>query len=440
MILSKIKNGCKIGFFGVGRSNASLLRTLPLNRCRITIRSDEPVDLREIPKGLRIERLFFGKSAYDEIDEDIIFFSPSIKRERQELMKAKGRGVIFTSDAELFFEENPSRIIAVTGSDGKSTTATLTHLLLRAAGHDSTLIGNIGIPFSQKLGNVSDFFVSELSSFMLEYCSPRSERACITNITPNHLNWHESFEKYRKTKLSIAKNTEKLTISDKNTDIGGAYGIISAELDYRELRDLYKAELYITAEKGAILKNNEKILEIAQIRRSDLHDIKNLMMAISLTDGLVGIEQIAQVSRNFSGLPHRCELFLRKDRVDYIDSSIDTTPARTVETLSSLKREVVIILGGGSKGADYSILAPTLEKYAKKIILCGENAEEIYFSIGAPRKGEIISSFEDAVRLGAEYSREVGTLLLSPASTSFDKFKSYAERGEKFKEIILNIK
>lgn len=432
-----IKKGCRVGFFGLGRSNSALLGCLPLDNCAVTLRSDGVINRECIPSEIRIERIFEGKEACRQIDEDIIVFSPSVRRDRAEFCEAMAKGVLFTSDAELFFEGNDTPIFAVTGSDGKSTTATLTHLLLTQAGYNAPLIGNIGEPFMKYRGRKSDFYVCELSSFMLQYMTPKTMAACITNITPNHLDWHKSLEEYKETKLSVGKKTDRLIIADDLVDIKGAYGIISADNGLGELKEMYKAKLYMTVEKGEIRKNGSPLVEIAKIPRNERHNLKNLMMAIALTDGLVKDDDIVMVAENFQGLRHRCESVLRESGVDYIDSSIDSTPARTCETLRSLDRQVIIILGGRGKGLDYSELIPEVRKYVKKAIITGENRKEIYEAIGRVTDSEITEDFEEAVLQGKSYAEEVGTLLLSPASTSFDRFKNYAERGDRFKEILL---
>ncbi len=439
MLRSMIQSGCSVGFFGIGSSNVALMRCLPLEKCRITLRSDSRIDRSALPRGLLIDRIFEGEAAYENIDEDVIFFSPSVRREREELKHASKRGVVFSSDCELFFEENRHPVFAVSGSDGKSTTAALTHLLLRAGKNSSELMGNIGEPMINGLNGGADMYVCELSSFMLSYCQPRVKRACITNITPNHLDWHADFEEYRKSKLSLIKNAEKYIISEENANIGGAYGIISDSTAFKELRRKYKAEVYMTLEGGYILRNGERLLAISDVKRREPHNIKNLMMAIAMTDGYAGKEEILKAAQSFGGLSHRCETVLRRGGIDFIDSSIDSTPARTAETLRSLDRQVVIILGGRGKGLDYATLVPTLKKYAKFALIVGENAEEIYETIGNTLPVEVFSDFEAAVRRGATLAREVGTLLLSPASTSYDRFKNYARRGEKFKEILLKM-
>lgn len=439
VIISMLKKGCRVGFFGIGKSNISLLSHLPLENCRISIRSDREIELGNIPAGVKVDRILCGGDACRDLDEDIIFFSPSVKRDRTELVKAKERGVIFSSDAELFFDENQAPVYAVTGSDGKSTTATLAHLLLKAEGVRCGLIGNVGEPMAKHLHSGEDCFVCELSSFMLEYASPRAKAACITNITPNHLDWHGSFENYKKIKLSVAKKAERVIIFDEISEISTPYGIVSTSRDYRALSAVYPAEIYITQECGFICKNGHRLIKASDIRRREEHNIKNLMMAIGLTDGVVGKDAIFKVASEFSGLRHRCELFFSQNGVNYIDSSIDSTPARTAQTLRSLDRPVIIILGGRGKGLDYAELIPALQRYAERAIIVGENAEEIYGVIRNFVKAEIISRFDMAVVRGNELAKNVGTLLLSPASTSYDLFRNFEERGDRFREILLQI-
>lgn len=437
MLLSKIKEGCAVGFFGLGRSNVSLISCLPLDKCRITLRSDRRIDENDLPTGVRIGRILCGEDAARDIDEDVLFFSPSVRRDRAEFAEAKARGVIFSSDAELFFEEVKEPVYAITGSDGKSTTTTLTHLLLKAEGKRSRPVGNIGEPMVKNLSSNAECFVSELSSFMLEYLTPKAKAACITNITQNHLDWHRSFENYRKAKLNVAKMAERMVVFDDLSDIVKAQSIVSTRQSYKDLRRICAAKTYITVEGGYVCRNGERLLKVKNIRRREEHNIKNLMLAIAMTDGEVGLEAIDRVAGEFSGLPHRCELFFSRGGVDFIDSSIDSTPARTVQTLRSLDRPVIIILGGRGKGLEYNELIPALKKYARGAVIVGENAREIYGIVENCVRAEIVSSFDEAIIRGAELARSVGTLLLSPASTSYDFFRNFEERGDRFREIIL---
>lgn len=439
MIRSMLSRGCRVSFFGVGRSNLSLMRHLPLSNCKVTVRSDTKIIPSALPDFIRFDRIYEGGACCYGIDEEIIFFSPSVRRDRPELIRARDAGVIFTSDLELFLEENKKPIFAVTGSDGKSTTASMMHSLLTTGGTTAALVGNIGEPMAEYLGADVDLYVMELSSFMLSYATVKARRGCITNITPNHLDWHRDFSEYKKTKITLVKSSDEFVISENNSDISGAYAIVGDKSGYKELVESYKAELYITKEDGYILKNGERILTLDDVLLKERHNIKNLMSSIAMTDGYVGNDEIRAVARSFCGLGHRCQRIFSAMGVDYYDSSIDSTPARTAQTLSSLNRDSVIILGGRGKGVGYDGLKSVIRKYARHAIIVGENSGEIYEAIKGCTKCEVHKSFENAVTRGASLARDVGTLLLSPASTSYDMFKNYAEKGDKFKEIILKI-
>lgn len=421
----------RIGFFGLGKSNLSLMTLERFKGCRLTIRSDVKINRNALPSGLNIEKICEGPASTESIDEEILFFSPSVRRERVEFTEASKRGVVFSSDAELFFRENNQPVFAVTGSDGKSTTATLTHLLFSEGGCKSRLIGNIGEGMCKNLG-FSGFYVCELSSFMLTYLTPKVKRAAITGITPNHLDWHKDFDEYKMAKLSLLQGTEESVLTD---EFRCGYIIVSAEKSLNELKTTHRAQHFITLEGGFILRDGRKILPISEIVRREKYNLINLMLAIGMTDGYVDEESIRRVAGNFTGLAHRCELVLYENGVDYYNSSIDSSPSRTISTVKALDRRLVIILGGKSKGLDYSELLPCLKKYAEHIILTGENSGEIYSAI-RELNPIIVQDFSEAVLLGKEIAQGVGTLLLSPASTSYDKFENYEERGRFFKEIL----
>ena len=436
MILSLLRKGCRVGFIGLGKSNIALLSRLPLKNCEVTLRSNGSINREIIPKGLRVANIFEGADSLRQIDEDILFLSPSVRRDRPELKEAAARGVILTSDFEMFFKENRVPVLAVTGSDGKSTTATLIHLMLLEGGYRSALIGNIGEPMWSHIDDEVDFFVCELSSFMLSCLTPIVMAACITNITPNHLDWHRNFEEYKKTKISLLNCSEKRVVTE---DFRLGDCIISDRLSYDELLDGRSAGVYFTIEEGFICRNKQRILALSVVKRGEPHNIRNLMMAMAMTDGLIDRDAVRRVAIGFEGLCHRSECFLIQENIEYIDSSIDSTPARTAQTLRSLNKRVVLILGGRGKGLDYGELLPEIRQYAEAVMICGENAKEIYDSIAEHTNAEIKDSLESAVIRGRKILKDGGTLLLSPASTSYDRYKNYAERGDDFKRICRKI-
>ena len=427
MIRSMIERGCRVGFFGLGRSNLSLIKSLPLKNCSVTLRSDGSIDPSILPGA----RIMSGKRATEDISEDILFLSPSVRRERFQGYP----GVILSSDYELFLEENKASLFAITGSDGKSSTARLLRLLLTEAGHRATEIGNMGVPMYESIGS-ADIFVAELSSFMLSAALPKAKVSALTSLSPNHLDWHGDYENYKKTKIDLLKASEKYVISDENSDVKGAYGIVSMKSSFSNLMRSYPAELYLTAEDGYILKNGERLIPLAEIKRREEHNLKNLMLATAMADGYWDRDVILRVARTFEGLSHRCEHFLSARGVDYFDSSIDTSPTRTATTLRSLNRPAVVILGGRSKGLDYSLMLRELRDYGAAAVLVGENKYDILSVIGGALPCYIAEDFAHATDLGIKLARDVGALLLSPASASYDMFADYKSRGETFKKLV----
>jgi UDP-N-acetylmuramoylalanine--D-glutamate ligase len=331
----------------------------------------------------------------------------------------------------------------VTGSDGKSTTATLASMLLGQK-YKTELVGNIGQPMLSSLNSEAEYFVCELSSFMLTYSAPKSMRGAVTNITPNHLDWHKSFEEYKNVKLSLLRNAEEAVISFDD-DILREYaastevfGVCAMNTPYSDLKRLVGAKVYVTFEKNCVFINGEPIINRDEICRREAHDVKNLMTAIAMTYGVVSALDIRSVTKNFKGLPHRCELIASICGVDYYNSSIDSTPSRSVQTLISLDRKCVIILGGRGKVTSYKELYPALCKYAACAVITGENADDIYGDIKGACRTVMVDNFDDAVEFAMELGRSVGCVLLSPASTSYDAFENFEARGERFNFLIKN--
>ncbi|MBR3805721.1 MAG: UDP-N-acetylmuramoyl-L-alanine--D-glutamate ligase [Clostridia bacterium] len=436
------KNTECVGFLGLGKSNLAILSLLP-KEIRVILRSESPIRRENIPRGIKPYKIFDGSSAFENPEEDILFLSPSVRRERNELSKIWESGVAPSSDFELFLKINEKPLFSVTGSDGKSTTATLSAALLSTSRSKVSAIGNVGTPFVKSLqGRRGKYVVAELSSFSLRYAAPKSKRAVVTNITPNHLNWHSSYEEYIESKLSLLDHAEEKVISLDDRRLF-EYGIgkevfaaTSAERSYKEIKEQINASVFYTSELGFIKRNGEELFPVSMLKRREFHNIKNLLSALALTDGYVSFEWQKKTAFEFGGLPHRLEEFATHKGVRYINSSIDTSPARCAESLSSLDRSVIVILGGKSKGCGYETLREPLSKHARLAVITGENRKEIYEDIRGSTETVIADDFEDAVLYAASVAKEEDTVLLCPASTSYDCFSSFEERGNKFKVII----
>lgn len=442
-VLSKIKNKQfkKIGFLGLGKSNLSLMRLLPLGNTEIILRSETEFDSASIPQGLNISEVRVGNNALSGITEELMICSPSVRRDRAELLSAKERGICFSSDAELFFENCDKEVFAVTGSDGKSTTTTLLAKILSRR-HKTAPVGNIGSPMLESLCGESEMFCAELSSFMLSYLNAHVRRAAITNITPNHLNWHKDLSEYIEAKLSLIKSSDESVLSADDAALEeclstrGAFAVTSMRSSFDELKKRYKCHLYFTFNGDYILRNGELLVATSDIKKKEKHNIQNLMCAAALADGYCDSEDIRSVARTFEGLSHRAEFFLSHGGIDFINSSIDTTPSRTKSTLESLGRQVVLILCGRGKGASYEPLSVPLARYASHVVITGEDAEKMLGALAPYADCRYADGFDSAVELAIKLSSRGEAVLLSPAATSFDEFSSFEERGARFKSTV----
>lgn len=438
----------RIGLFGLGKSNLGVLDYLKKHypRIEVTLRSEKRIE--NIP--FSPSKIYFEADAAKEIDEDVLFLSPSVRRQRQEFSGALARGIIISSDAELFFARNKNDVYAVTGSDGKSTT---TYLCSRLLGKEYTAAipcGNYGEALSPHIDDEKGTaYVCELSSFQLMNLAPESERCLITNITPNHLNWHTSYEEYIGAKRRLLEKAKQriinfdCDISRKFAEDYDIFAVYSTKSSEEYMRSKIRAKLYVSLSDGIITTEGESLLDTRKIRVAGEHNISNFMGAITLSYEKCKTDDISALAEEFCGLAHRCELVGEYSGIKFINSSIDSSPKRTVATLGMLKERVILILGGRSKGLDYGELLPALKKCAKAIVLTGENRDML---------SELLKSDEDFEKnnipimltknlyeatLAAKKAAKCGdTVLLSPASVSYDEFTGFEERGNTFKKYV----
>ena len=439
-------SGLTLGLFGLGRSSAELLRMLDgLPRDRIILR-DERRELSSFDtRGCRVA---FGEEALRDIREDLLIVSPSVRRDRAPFREALERGTCISSDCELFFRyleglPRGGRRIGVTGSDGKSTVTALASLLLTAGGLDTPAIGNIGVPFCTHKGGG---FVAELSSFNLSYCTPPLDAAAITSLSPNHLNWHTSLCEYFEAKARILARARRIVLP---TD-GPAAALSAREPDavfsvssgYRELSARYpRSEIY-SIEDGCLCRLGERIVPVAELTRREKYNLSNMLCAAALVGDNVGSNDMARVFSSFGGLAHRGERIPARD-ITFIDSSIDTSPARTAATLDELDGPIRLILGGRGKGLSYSSLLPHLAGRVATVALYGEAAVDILSELedGLAHLGiayTVHRGFDDAFDSAVSSAREGDTVLLSPACTAYGEFSDFEERGRHFAALVEN--
>ena len=396
-------------------------------------------------------RFCLGEGYLDDIAADVIFRTPGMHPGQSALQKAVKEGALLTSEMEAFFSLCPCRVFAVTGSDGKTTVTSMLAQLLRNGGYKVWLGGNIGNPLLSHVDEINryDVVVLELSSFQLHSMMCAPDVAVITNLSPNHLDVHPDYADYVDAKKQIFVNQRvdsRLVLNLDNTDTAdcsaGARGAVSWFSRKKRVSDGY----YLR-EDGMICRvlgeTETEILPAGEIYVPGDHNVENMMAAFAAADGYVGIDVMAETARTFTGVAHRLEIVRKHNGVTYINDSIATSPNRTIAGLSCFGKNVILIAGGKDKGLSFEELGSAVCRHAKCVYLTGDTAEAIAAGVKSSPLYDaealpihVIKDFRETVLAAASVAKEGDVVLLSPASTSFDRFKNFAERGDAFRRII----
>ena len=436
--------GKKIAVLGLGVSNRPLVRLLLEFGCDVTGCDRTPREKLDA-EVLELEatgcRLSVGDGYLDHVQADVLFRTPGMHPGNPAIQALAQKGAKVTSEMEVFFEVCPCTLIAVTGSDGKTTTTTLISEMLKASGKTVWLGGNIGTPLLPLVRQMKaeDFAVVELSSFQLMDMTRSPRRALITNLAPNHLDIHKDMAEYVDAKKNIFRyQTETdLLVLNADNDITASFtgnGIT------RFFSRQGKAHVYL--ENGMIYRAGEPVLKAEDILIPGVHNIENYMAAIAMVEGLVDDETIRTVAKTFGGVEHRIELVRVKDGVKFYNDSIASSPSRTIAGLRSFKEKVILIAGGYDKHIPYDVLGPEICAHVKKLFLGGatgpkireavENCAEWSHQVEITDCGD----FESAVRAAAASAEDGDIVLMSPASAAFDQFKNFMVRGEFYKKLV----
>ena len=397
--------------------------------------------------------LHLGADYLRGLDADLIFRTPGMRPDVPELLEAKARGAVITSEMEAFFAVCPCPIIGITGSDGKTTTASIAAELLRAEGKTVWLGGNIGRPLladAEKM-TANDIAVLELSSFQLMEMPYSPHTAVLTNLAPNHLDVHRDMAEY-----VAAKENVFLHQAPRDTAIFNADNDITLALSEKARG---RARLFSRAREvsdGAFVRGGaiflrgaageREVLPLADIRLPGLHNVENYLAALLAVDGLVSDETARRVARSFAGVEHRIEFVRELHGVRYYNDSIASSPTRTIAGLRAFSQKVLLIAGGYDKHIPFTPLAPEVVEHVKTLILCGATAETIERAVveseayrAAAERPQIVrcASLQEAVE--AAYSRaEAGDIVtLSPACAAFDQFANFMERGKAYKALVM---
>ena len=439
----------KIAVLGLGVSNRPLVRLLLDHGCSV-IGCDKTPREKLDDAVLELEKagcqLHLGEGYLEGLDVDVAFRTPGMHPEQTALVALRKKGAIITSEMEVFFEVCPCKMLAVTGSDGKTTTTSLIAAMLKAEGKTVWLGGNIGTPLLPLCPQIheEDIAVVELSSFQLMDMHTAPTVALITNLSPNHLDVHKDMDEYVEAKKNIfrfQKPGDLLILNGDNDITAGFMGNGITRFFSRQGKPAH-----VMLRGNTIYRGGKAVLDTGDILLPGAHNIENYMAAIAVVEGMVSDETIRQVAKTFGGVEHRIELVRIKDGVRYYNDSIASSPSRTVAGLRSFPEKVLLIAGGYDKQISYDALAPEICRHTKKLFLNGATAGLIRQSVEAcpeyvPGHPEIVDcgDFASAVMAAAQAAENGDVVLMSPASAAFDQFKNFMVRGECFKKIIMEL-
>ncbi len=438
---SEYKNKC-VGFVGMGVSNLPVIRLFIEAGAKCIVRDKNDLSGRDFYAELKEKGVIFivGENYLDNICENLLFLSPAVRPDLEGIEKARKNGTRVTSEMEEFFRLCPCKTIAVTGSDGKTTTTTLIAKLLQAQGFKVWLGGNIGINLFATLDDIckDDFAVVELSSFQLMKLSQSPDVAVITNVAPNHLDWHKDMQEYVDAKKRIFSFQNENSVLVLNADDAYCKSFIDeAKGSVRTISGKIKTD-FASFDNDGIFFNNKLVVSDNDIKIVGKHNRYNYCEAFTAVCDYVNFETLNNVAKTFGGVEHRIEFVREYNGVKYYNSSIDSSPSRTKACLESFNKKVIAICGGYDKNIPYEPLGELFARKVKYAVLCGATAVKIAAVLDKAGylEYEIVKDFNSALELAREKADVGDTVVLTPASASFDMFKNFAERGNKFKEIV----
>ncbi len=443
----------RVAVLGIGVSHIPLIDYLYKHSANVTLfDKNKEIDKNIINKindyGMNLS---LGENYLEKLNNfDIIFRSPSIRQDIPEIVKEQERGAILTSEIELVVEICPGTVIGVTGSDGKTTTSSLIYEILKQNNKKCYLGGNIGVPLFTKLDEMDEecYVVLELSSFQLMTMEVSPKIAVITNVTPNHLDIHNSYNEYIEAKSNIFKYQDKESILVLNYDneITRSFANrANGKVVYFSSKE--KLDNGIIVDDG-IIKIAEDglrrhILNTKNVNLKGIHNYENICAAIGATKSILEIEKQVNPISEFRGVEHRLEYVRKINEIKWYNDSIGTSPTRTIAGLNSFNEKIVLIAGGYDKHLDYEPLAKPIVENVSSLILLGQTANKIESVVRDELKNQNrnipiykVSSLEEAIIMAKQVAKLGEIVLFSPASASFDMFKDFAQRGNKFKKIV----
>lgn len=443
--------GKKVLVFGSGISGIGAVKLLEEQGAEVILYDGNEKIEKDSIKG-KLEKnskaeIIIGEFPDGLLEElDIVILSPGVPTDLPVVNAMREKGILITGEVELAYSFGKGDVLAITGTNGKTTTTTLLGEIMKAYQEEVFVVGNIGNPYTVAAGRMTDksVAVAEMSSFQLEtILTFRPKVSAILNFTPDHLNRHHTMEAYVEAKKNIAKNQTAedfciLNYEDERTRKFGEN--VKANVLY--FSSAHKVERGIYLEDGNIVYSNpEKVVvcNVNELRLLGVHNYENYMAAIAMAAVYgVPMDLIRKVIKEFKGVEHRIEYVTEKNGVAYYNDSKGTNPDAAIKGIQAMNRPTVLIGGGYDKDSSYIEWIRAFDGKVKKLVLLGQTKEKI--AKDAEKCGfhdyVLVDTFEEAVLLAAKTAKEGDAVLLSPACASWGMFPNYEVRGEKFKEIV----
>ena len=449
----------KVAVIGLGVSNLPLLDYLHEKKAKVTVFDQRTID--QIPKEVMdiITQNSFefslGENYLSKLQGfDLILRSPSCLPTIPELAAEAERGALVTTEIELLIKMCPAKIIGVTGSDGKTTTTSLIYAILKEAGYNTWLGGNIGIPLFTKLPEMKadDIVVLELSSFQLMEMNVSPSISVITNITPNHLNIHKDYEEYIDAKKNIFKFQDEngILILNYDNEITKECGKeANGKVIYFSSQE--KLENGFIVDEGVIKECEDgvrkHIMECKSAKLRGIHNYQNICTALAATKTLVDTEKAVETIKEFNAVEHRLEFVREVNGIKWYNDSASSSPTRTISGINAFEgEEIILIAGGYDKNLDYTPLAKPVVDNVKALILMGQTSNKIFDAVTIEMEKQnknvkiyMCNSLQEVIDTARRIANPGQVVLFSPGSASFDMFKNAYDRGNQFKNLVLNM-
>ena len=442
---SEIRNALVVGLAKSGVSAANLLHKLGANVTVTDEKGEETLsdNVKKLEKGISLK--LNGHDSVNINGIDLTIISPGVPWDSPFLNKIREKGIRIMSEVEFAFQQLQAPFIAITGTNGKTTTTTLTGEILKRGGKKVFVGGNIGNPLCEEVlnGGKSELVLSEISTFQMEGSETfKPYISAILNITPDHLDRHESMDEYIELKKRVFINQDEndymiLNLDDEIT-AGFSTEVRGKKVFFSRLKEVENGAF--VREDKIIFKNDgreETVCSLKDLKLIGVHNIENTLASVAIS-GICGISGkiMRDVISEFKGIKHRMELVREIRGIRFINDSKGTNVGATVKSLQSFNEPIILIAGGKDKGSDYLPLKGLIEERVKFLILIGDAKKKIAKNLNGFKNRIEADTLENAVKEGFKRAKNGDIVLLSPACASFDMFRDYEDRGEQFEEIV----